>query len=183
MPDSNQSQAVAPDRRGFWAWYERHYTLNLGLTTVLFALQIVHLYWLATHVIAGRILGYSLFNPSPFFQYLIIVVDYTEIPALISTSVLYIYELRKRFGWKPVFFLIALNSQWLHLFWITDEFVVNQFAGRPDTVLPVWLAWVAILIDYLELPVIVDTSVRFIRRLRRGRVKEALTELTMKNVQ
>ncbi|WP_196300572.1 hypothetical protein, partial [Streptococcus pneumoniae] len=76
------------------------------------------------------------------------------------TSVLYIYELQKRFSWKPVLFLIMLNSQWLHLFWITDEFVVNQFAGRAVTVLPVWLAWVAILIDYLEVPVMIDTFLK-----------------------
>lgn len=167
----------SPAKSGFWAWYERHYTLNLGITTVLFALQVIHLYWLATDVIAGRLLGYSLFDPPAIWQYLIIVVDYTEIPALISTSVLYIYELQKKFSWKPVFFLIFLNSQWLHLFWITDEFVVNQFAGRPDTVLPVWLAWVAILIDYLEVPVIVDTIIQFAKALSKGKVKEAFVEI------
>lgn len=177
MPDSKQAQAKNASRGGFWGWYERHYTLNLGLTTALFALQIVHLYWLATDVIAGRLLGYSLFNPSQLYEYLIIVVDYTEVPALVSTSLLYIYELRKKFSWKAVAFLLFLNSQWLHLFWITDEFVVNQFAGRPDTVLPAWLAWVAILIDYLELPVIVDTVMKFIRALRRGNVKQAFERI------
>jgi hypothetical protein len=152
---------------GFWAWYERHYTLNLGIATGLFVLQLVHLYWLATHVIAHRILGIFLFEPSALLQYLIIIVDYTEIPALISTSVLYIYQLQKHFSWKSVLFLIFLNSQWLHLFWITDEFVVNQFVGRPDTILPVWLAWVAILIDYLEVPVIIDTLIKFFFQLRK----------------
>jgi hypothetical protein len=164
-------------RTGFWAWYERHYTLNLGITTVLFALQIIHLFWLGTHVIADRLLGESLFNPTPLFEYLIILVDYTEIPALISTSVLYIYELRKKFSWKALAFLIFLNSQWLHLFWITDEFVVNEFAGRSVSILPAWLAWVAILIDYLELPVIVDTVIKFIRALKKGKVKEAFVEI------
>lgn len=163
--------------RGFWGWYERHYSLALGFTAFLFALQVVHLYWLGADVIAGRLLGESFFNPSPWWQYLIIVVDYTEIPALISTSIVYIYELRKRFTWKSVLFLIALNSQWLHLFWITDEFVVNQFAGRPDTVLPAWLAWVAILIDYLEVPVIIDTFIKFARSLGKGDVKEALMKI------
>jgi len=167
----------SPKKSAFWSWYERHYTLNLGLTTALFALQVVHLFWLGTHVIAGRLLGYSLFNPGQVFEYLIIVVDYTEIPALITTSLLYIYELREKFNWKAVFFLLFLNSQWLHLFWITDEFVVNQFAGRPDTILPAWLAWVAILIDYLEVPVIIDTFIKFARALTKGKVKEAFVEI------
>jgi len=141
----------------FWTWYEKHYAINLTVTTLLFALQLIHLYWLTTDVVAGRLLGESFFSPTPFWKYLIIVVDYTEIPALISTSVLYLYKLRRQFAWKYVGFLIALNSQWLHLFWITDEFVVNQFAGQEGTILPGWLAWVAIMIDYLELPVIADT--------------------------
>lgn len=159
----------------FWAWYERHYTLTLAITTFLFALQVAHLYWLASHVIALRLFGESFFTPSPTFQTIIILVDYTEVPALISTTFLYLYELRKEFSWKALLFLIFLNSQWLHLFWITDEFVVDQFAGRAaSTVLPVWLAWVAILIDYLEVPVIVDTFIKLGKTLRKGNVKEAL---------
>lgn len=169
--------STSKQRRGFWGWYERHYTLNLGITTGLFALQVVHLYWLAAHVIALRLTGTSYFTPSELVQYTIIVVDYTEIPALISTSVLYIYELQKKFSWKAVFFLIFLNTQWLHLFWITDEFVVNQFAGRPSTILPMWLAWVAILIDYLEIPVIIDTVMKFVKEIRHGDFKKALEQL------
>lgn len=146
---------------GFWAWYERHYVFALTLTAGLFALQLVHLYWLTADVVASRLFGQSYFQLTPFWQSVIILVDYTEIPGLISTSVLYVYELRKRFSWKSVLFLIALNSQWLHLFWITDEFVVDQFSGNASaTVLPAWLAWIAILIDYLELPVIADTMVK-----------------------
>jgi hypothetical protein len=162
----------------FWAWYERHYLLNLSLTTGLFLLQLVHLYWLFTHVVLFRLLGQSYFDPSPFWQYMIIIVDYTEIPALISTSVLYIYALQKRFSWKTIWFLVSLNSQWLHLFWITDEFVVNRFAadGGSATVLPVWLAWVAILIDFLELPVIIDMIRTLIRELPKKGFVEALRE-------
>jgi hypothetical protein len=53
---------------------------------------------------------------------------------------------------------VFLNSQWLHIFWITDQYVSNELAGRAAvSSLPAWLAWVAILIDYLELPVIYDT--------------------------
>lgn len=160
----------------FWAWYERHYTLTLAVTTVLFALQVLHLYWLATHVIALRLVGASYFTTTPLIQTIIVLVDYTEIPALISTTFLYLFELRKAFSWKALLFLVFLNSQWLHLFWITDEFVVNQFQGTAhgSTILPTWLAWVAILIDYLEVPVIVDTFVKLFRVLRQGKVREAL---------
>jgi len=164
-------------RTGFWGWYERHYNVILWGTTILFVLQIVHLYWLGTHVILHRLFGFNIWDPSPLLQYAIIAVDYTEIPALISTSVLYIYDLQKRFSWKAVLFLILLNSQWLHLFWITDEFVVNQFADRAVTVLPVWLAWVAIMIDYLEVPVMIDTFVKSQRVLRRKGLKEAMKKI------
>lgn len=164
-------------RKGFWAWYERHYTVILWATTILFIFQVVHLYWLGTHVILHRLLGWNIWNPSALLQYLIIAVDYTEVPALISTSVLYIYDLQKKFSWKAVLFLILLNSQWLHLFWITDEFVVNQFTGSPDTVLPVWLAWVAIMIDYLEVPVMIDTFVKSGRALKKGGINAVLKEI------
>lgn len=162
----------------FWAWYERHYALNVGIALGLFLLQMVHLYWLFTDVIIERLTGESWFAPPSFWRTLIIIVDYTEIPALISTSFLYINDLRKRFSWMPVLYLLMLNSQWLHLFWITDEFVVDTFQpeGFHDhgTVLPPWLAWIAILIDYLELPVIIDTLRRFLRAMRERGVKEAL---------
>lgn len=171
---------MADPLKRFWAWYERHYTLTVGLTAGLFLLQIVHLYWLGMHVVALRLLGESYFTLTPWWQFLIIIVDYTEIPALISTSILYIYELQKRFSWKAILFLIMLNSQWLHLFWITDEFVLDQFSGRPDTILPVWLAWVAIMIDYLEVPVIIDTIIKFGRSLVKGNVKGAFGEIAAK---
>ncbi len=159
----------------FWAWYERYYVFTLGVTTFLFALQVVHLWWLAAHVIALRLVGESYFYTTPFFQTVVILVDYTEIPALISTTFLYLYELRTKCSWKALLFILFLNSQWLHLFWITDEFVLDTFKGRTgDTVLPAWLAWVAILIDYLELPVIIDTFVLFWKELRKGKVVDAL---------
>lgn len=162
----------------FWAWYEKHYTLNVAIAAGLFVLQIIHLYWLTTDVVFLRLFGESFFSPSTFYRYLIIVVDYTEIPALLSTTVLYANELRKQFRFKPALFIFLINSQWLHLFWITDEFVVHQLVeGRTDTVLPLWLAWVAIFIDYLELPVIVDTIAKFTARLRQGKVSAAFEEL------
>lgn len=152
----------------FWAWYERHYTLNVTVALTLFAWQLVHLYWLGADVIAERLFGVSYFLASGVWQWLLVVVDYTEIPAIIGTTTLYVFELRKNFRWHLIRLLVLLNSQWLHLFWLTDEFVVVALRGGGGTVLPVWLAWVAILIDYLELPVIFDITWRFVTALRRG---------------
>src|SRR3989344_8942136 len=137
----------------FWQWYERHYVLNIGIATGLFLLQLIHLVWLFGDIIIFKITGHALFGVNGFWEIALIVVDYTEIPALISVSIVYIHELSKVFSWKSVFYLFALNIQWLHLFWITDEFVVQTFTGAE--ILPLWLAWIAILIDYLEFAVLV----------------------------
>lgn len=153
----------------FWAWYERNRKLNIGLAAGLFLLQLIHLYWLTAHVVTHRIFSIGYFEVSDFVQFLIIIVDYTEIPALLGVSLIYLNELRQRFNWPSVIFLLFLNSQWLHIFWITDEFVISQFAGRASTVLPALLAWSAILIDYLELPVIVDTIKRFFKEITHPR--------------
>lgn len=153
----------------FWAWYEKHYVVNISASLVLFALQIFHLYWLTAHVVATRLVGKSFYAPTGVMEWIIIVVDYTEIPALLAVSLIYIHELRQKFTWKSVIFLIFLNSQWLHLFWITDEFVQTKLVGGPAmTVLPLWLAWVAIGIDYLELPVIADTVKKLYIALKTG---------------
>ncbi len=164
--------APGPVQR-FWAWYERHYLLNLAFASGLFVLQLVHLYWLGADPIAIRLTDESLFSPDGPLQYLIYLIDYTEIPALIAVSLVYLHELRRRFSWRAVLFLLFLNSQWLHILWITDEYVANEFAGEPaESSLPGWLAWVAILIDYLELPVIVDTLRRLVIAVRERRVAD-----------
>ena len=143
---------------GFWAWYERNYVLNVALASVLFLLQIAHLTWLGADPIATRLTDHSLFSLHGVLQYLIWFADYSEIPALMVVSLVYVNELRSGFSWKALLYLVFLNSQWLHIFWITDQYVSNELAGRAAvSSLPGWLAWVAILIDYLELPVIYDT--------------------------
>lgn len=161
----------------FFTWYERHYLLNVTVATGLFLLQIAHLYWLTADVVAERLFGRSFADLHGFFHYLIVVVDYTEIPALVSVSLVYVNELRKQFQRTSGLYLLFLNSQWLHIFWITDEFVVAELTGSGHgTSLPVWLAWLAILIDYLELPVIVSTVGKFVTALRERRVLEFLHE-------
>ncbi|MBA2521454.1 MAG: hypothetical protein H0V24_17505 [Chloroflexia bacterium] len=160
----------------FFAWYERNYALNIGIAAFLFLLQLVHLYWLTTDVVAMRLTGESWFSPSGPLRWFILIVDYTEIPALFSVSLVYINELRKGWNWKSALFLLFLNSQWLHIFWITDEFVVAELGGGAGGALPVALAWVAIAIDYLELPVIYDTMRKFALAIREQRTTTFLRE-------
>src|SRR3989338_4463774 len=146
----------------FWSWYEDNLHLNIGIAAGLFIWQLVHLFWLTADVVFERLFSFALLNLSGFWEYAIIFVDYTEIPALITVSLIYINELRTgRDAKKSILFIVLLNSQWLHLFWITGEFVVNQFRGTTEIILPLWLAWVAIMIDYLELPIMYDTIKKF----------------------
>lgn len=153
----------------FWQLYEKHYTLNVTISTGLFAIQLIHLYWLTTHVVLQRLTGVSYWNPNIILQTFLIFADYTEVPALLSVSLIYFNHLRKGFKFRSTLYIVLLYSQFLHIFWITDEFVVEQFTGRGTTILPAWLAWVAIMIDYLELPVIFDTIKRLIMSvLKRG---------------
>ena len=130
-------------------------------------LQIFHLVWLFAEVVWMKLSGTPLFSLHGMPKLIMVLVDYTEIPALISASLIYVNELRKSFSFKSLLFLVFLNSQWLHLFWITDEFVMAVFIQGTAIIMPVWLAWVAILIDYLEVPVIYDTVKKFIVSLRR----------------
>jgi hypothetical protein len=151
----------------FWNWYDRNYRLNVAIASVLFLLQLAHLYWLAADPIATRLTDHGFLHLDGLLQWLIFFVDYTEIPALIAVSLLYVNELRRGFSWKPLLFLLFLNSQWLHIFWITDAYVANELSGQAaSSSLPGGLAWVAILIDYLELPVIYDTLKRLTIALR-----------------
>ena len=161
--------------RGFWSWYERNYALNIAFAAGLFTLQLVHLVWLTLQPLAQKVTGSPVIELEGAFRWLIVLVDYTEIPALLSVSLVYVHELRTRFSWKAVLYLAFLNSQWLHIFWITDEFVVTTNEGGA-TALPTWLAYVAILIDYLEVPVIVDTIRKLVVSIRRDRLSTFLRE-------
>jgi hypothetical protein len=50
--------------------------------------------------------------------------------------------------------LLAL--QVVHIFWITDEIVYESLLGNDLITIPLYLTWIAILIDYLEIPVMID---------------------------
>ena len=153
--------------KSFFLWYRKNYKFNLYFVALLFVFQLVHLYWMTADVVFLRFYGYPLWDVGKLGDIVIALVDYTEIPALILGSLFYVNELQKEFNprqggarWKNIWFLVFLNSQWLHLFWITDEVILTQFIGTATVILPVWLAWLAIIIDYLELPVIYDTLKR-----------------------
>jgi hypothetical protein len=167
--------------RNFFDWYEKHLLLNMSIALGLFLLQLVHLYWLFADVIMLRLTGNSLFPLTGIWQSIIVLVDYTEIPALIGTSLIYINELRKKWSLKSFLFILLLSSQFLHMFWITDEFVISQFTGADSPLnIPGWLAWVAIAIDYLEIPVIIDTTLKIITAIRKRDPEIARTALKEK---
>ncbi len=126
----------------------------------LFIWQLFHLYWLTTDVVLFRLTGQSYFWKINWLIFFTTLADYVEIPALILTSIFYFNKFRKKSGYKNLLYLIFLNLQWIHLFWITDEIILMQFTGAMPIMLPIWLSWIAIFIDYLELPVIFDTCKR-----------------------
>ncbi len=150
----------------FWDWYEKKYASVVYITTVLFLLQIVHLYWMTTDIVFVRLFGHAFWYPGKFWETVIALVDYTEIPAIIISSILYISHFRTGFKWKSFLFLLLINSQWIHLFWITDEIIFAQFAGTAPIIMAPWLSWIAISIDYLEIPVMIDTIGRSLGLLR-----------------
>ncbi len=151
----------------FWRSYERHYATTLKFTTFLFLLQLFHLYWLTTHVVAIRLFGYGFFNAK--FSVLVSFVDYIEIPVMISVMVIYLRDIGLGQATEKTWLnLLFLNSHWLHIFWITDEVVLNAFTGTTLVALPMWLSWMAIAIDYLEIPVMVDTIMK-VFKLRSSR--------------
>ncbi len=143
--------------RRFWAWYQRHYLATLILTTAAFLLQIFHLYWLASEVILERLTGRSYFVFPEAGMIVYVLADYLEIPALVSASLLYVYELRRGLRLRGLVYLLLLNTQWIHMAWITDDVVVRTLGQASLFSWNAAVAWVAILIDYLEVPVIVDT--------------------------
>lgn len=154
----------------FFDWYEKYTDQNTVVAAALFVTQILHLVWLTLFVIAGRLTGEPIWEPSSFWETLLILFDYFEIPAIIATTLLYISKLRRNENVKKaVRNLVFINSQWLHIFWITDEFVIDKLTGAAEyaTILPFWLAWLAIVIDYLELPVIYDTAKESILIIKR----------------
>jgi hypothetical protein len=139
----------------FWTRYEN---LNLKITFILISLQILHLYWLTADVVLQRLLGHGYLGLPRELLPLFIIVDYVEIPALVSGITFYLFSISKggTDSRKNVIFLVLLGIQLVHIFWITDEIVYESLLGNDLIKIPVYLTWVAILIDYLEIPVMID---------------------------
>jgi hypothetical protein len=152
----------------FWYRYEN---LNLKITFILISLQLLHLYWLTTDVVLQRIYGESnLIFPRVLLP-AFVVIDYIEIPALISGITFYslsIYKHQKD-SWKNSLFLAMLAVQVVHIFWITDEVVYDAFFETRLVEFPLYIAWIAILIDYLELPVMADLFYKIIKGEKKWR--------------
>ena len=157
---------------GFWHRYEN---VNLKIAFVLISLQLVHLYWLTADVVIQRITGESILvvpQGSPLFIFFIII-DYIEIPALVAGLTYYALSIYKheKGSAKNALLLTMLAIQVFHIFWITDEIVYDTFFGSSSSAveIPYYAAWVAILIDYLELPVIADLFYKTIVKGERRR--------------
>ena len=145
------------DRSGrFWAWYRRHYLATLVVTTALFLLQGLHLYWLFTDVVLQRLTGRSYFVFPRAGLLLYVLIDYAEIPTHLSMTVLYVYELRQRVTFRVVLFFLFLQIHWLHILWITDDVVSRTVSTHTVLTWATAVAWIAILIDYLEVPIMGD---------------------------
>ena len=153
--------------RKFINFYLRYQNLNLKISFLLISLQLLHLYWLTTDVVLYRITGTDYFVEASGFVLLFIIIDYIEIPALVSGIIYYFFDLiynKKEKRIKDTIFLILLAIQSIHIFWITDDIVYSTFVGDDLIEIPEYLVWIAILIDYLELPVIYDLLKRIIKK-------------------
>lgn len=157
--------------RELFTLYERHDRAALGIAVALFLSQLVHLYWLTVHVVAFRLFQGNALLTHRAWDVLLAIVDYAEIPAIFSASLVYIHALRKHPTFRNAALLALVNTQWFHILWITDEFVVRT------AVTPLALAWLAIVIDYLEVPVMFDLLRKFVRELRNGRLERAVQAL------
>ncbi|HEX6294911.1 MAG TPA: hypothetical protein VFZ46_07125 [Nitrososphaeraceae archaeon] len=145
----------------------QYQNLNLKISFLLISLQLLHLYWLTTDVVLYRITGTDYFVQASGFVLLFIIIDYIEIPALVSGITYYFFNLiynKKEKRIKNIIFLILLAIQSIHIFWITDDIVYSTFVGADLIEIPEYLVWIAILIDYLELPVIYDLLKRIIKK-------------------
>ena len=150
-------------------FYLRYQNINLKISFILISLQLLHLYWLTTDVVIYRLTGIDYFIELSDFILLFIIIDYIEIPALVSGIIYYFFALiydkrEKENRIKNTVLLILLAIQSIHIFWITDEVVYSTFVGSDLIYMPEYFAWIAILIDYLELPVIYDLLKRIIKK-------------------
>ena len=128
----------------------------LWISIVGLAMQIFHLQWLTTDVIMPKLYNISIDTSFSYGTVFYLFADIVEIPAIITRSYLYVISLNKKYSSKNLLLLLILNSQWLHIFWITNTFLVNNIT-ESVTEWNYFLSWVAIAIDFLEIPVLIDS--------------------------
>src|SRR5919202_1701262 len=87
----------------------------------------------------------------------------TVTTAVFLLQLFHLYWLRRQVTFRALLYVILLNTQWIHMFWITDQVVVDNFAGHGLISWNGVVAWIAILIDYLEVPVIIDSLIKVFR--------------------
>ena len=153
----------------FIHFYLRYQNISLKISFILISLQLLHLYWLTTDVVIYRLTGIDYFVGPSDFILLFVIIDYIEIPALVSGIIYYLFDIifdkkEKEKRIKNTILLVLLSIQSIHIFWITDEVVYSTFVGSDLIYMPEYFAWIAILIDYLELPVIYDLLKRIVRK-------------------
>src|SRR5215204_3922691 len=107
----HNNMSVAIQRiMNFWTKYEN---LNLKITFILISLQLLHLYWLTADVVLHRIYGESFLLFPKVLLPVFVVIDYIEIPALVSGITFYslsVYKHQKN-SWKNSLFLALLAVQ------------------------------------------------------------------------
>ena len=123
-------------------------------TAVLISTQIIHLIWL-TYVAT---IPFFLFHEIWYFpeNFIFAIVDYLEIPALILASLYYMANFSKR----STLYLVLISLQFLHIFWITDTFILDNVYNFGIAV------YFIILVDYSETPIIIDFIKKSIRNKR-----------------
>lgn len=139
-------------------FFEKLKNFLVKISFILMALQIIHLFWLTCNVT----LPMFNFNDLKFNEgsFLFVSIDYLEIPSLIITSTSYLFIIfRENRKPKNILYLSMLLLQFFHIFWITDEFIVNYFYD-----LPFYLLVFVVFIDYSELFILFDLGKRLLVR-------------------
>jgi hypothetical protein len=136
---------------------EKYNHITTRIAFFLISLQIVHLTWLTTDIVLVKLFE----GQEPLFPKSLepvqAIIDYMEIPGIFAGAVIYLTAMtRRRESVKNALFLSLLLIQIIHIFWITDEVVYEVLLNSDLIDLPETVAWIAIMIDYMELPVIFD---------------------------
>lgn len=122
------------------------YVLYVNLGFLLF--QMLHLTWLATNFLLPSFFGtppVSWFDTREASVFLSLA-DYIEVPVLIY-NIVYIaivYRIHRIITKNHVTTLIIVMLQFIHIYWLTDEVIL-------ENAYPIYLTMIAVIIDYTEL--------------------------------